>query len=83
MSGYRYSSASVPTGSDRTTTTGSQAETKDKILQEFKGATFTVDLTAQGAPLHADQNDVQMVLDHLRDNCGVTHVTLFGDDQVD
>jgi hypothetical protein len=71
MSGYRYSSASVPTGSGRTTT----------ALQEFEGATFTVDLIAQGAPLHADQNDVQKVFDLLRDNCKVTHVTLFGDDK--
>lgn len=53
---------------------------KDKILQEFEGATFTVGMTAQGATLHADQNDVQKVLDYLRDICSVTYVTLFSDE---
>ncbi|KAF8272962.1 hypothetical protein EI94DRAFT_1717113 [Lactarius quietus] len=72
MSGYRHTSASSPA---RPTT--SQAEMKDRILEEFKCATFSVDLTAERAPLQADPNDVQRVIDYLRDNCNVTHVTLF------
>ena len=66
----------MPTGSGRPTI--SQSEMKENILREFKGATFTADLTAHGAPLHADENNVQKVLDHLRDN-GVTQGTLIGD----
>lgn len=46
---------------------------KAAILDELKGATFTVDLTAPGAPLQATSDDVQKVFDYL----GVTHVTLF------
>lgn len=48
----------------------------EKIFQELKGATFSVDLTARGAPLQADPDDVQKVFDHLR---SVTFMTLFGD----
>ena len=50
---------------------------KATILQEVKGATFEVDLTAQGAPLQANSDNVQRVVDYL----GVTHETLFADDQ--
>jgi cytochrome c556 len=76
MSGVRHSSASVPTESPAGSPTSSQpeAEMKDKIPREFECATFVDDLTAQGAPLQADPNDVQRVLDHLRDNCELTHV---------
>ena len=48
---------------------------KAAILDELKGATFAVDLTALGAPFQATQDDVQRVFDHL----GFTHVTLFAD----
>jgi hypothetical protein len=73
----RCTSASSSTGSGSTTT---QAETKDKVLREIESVAFVVNLTSQGAPLQACSNDVQRVLDHLRDNCGFTHLTLFGDD---
>jgi hypothetical protein len=82
MSGVRHSSsASVPTEFPAGSPTSSQpeAEMKDKIPREFECVTFVDDLTAQGAPLQADPNDVQRVLDHLRDNCELTHVTLFSD----
>ena len=74
LSGIRHSSATVPPCS------GLRSITSQADLQELKGATFTVDLTAQGAPLHADQHDVQRVFDHLRDNCSITHETLFSGD---
>jgi hypothetical protein len=47
VSGFRPSSASMPTGSGRPTT--NQTLMKDIILGEFKCATFEADLTAQGA----------------------------------
>ncbi|KAF8257129.1 hypothetical protein EI94DRAFT_1709543 [Lactarius quietus] len=50
---------------------------KDRILEEFKCATFSVDLTAQRAPLEVNRNDVQRVVDYLWGNCNVTHVMLF------
>lgn len=74
MSGHRYGSASGLTDSGNPHTT-SQAEMKTAFLEEFKNATFAVDLTAQGTPLQANLGDVQRVLDHLR----VTHETLFAD----
>ena len=51
------------------------------ILYELKDATFTVDLTAHGAPLQADPDDIQRAFDHLRDNCRLTHMTLFADNK--
>ncbi|KAH9046280.1 hypothetical protein EDB84DRAFT_1435570 [Lactarius hengduanensis] len=39
---------------------------------EIKRAIFTVDLTAHGAPLQADPDDVQNVFDHLRHNYNLT-----------
>jgi hypothetical protein len=80
MSGYRSSGASALTRSGDPPNV-SQAGMKDKILQEFKGATFTVDLTAQGASLQADPDDVQKVFDHLRHNRRVTLMTLFSDEK--
>lgn len=74
-SDFRESRASSPTGSGRTIT--SQAEMKEKIFREFQRAIFIDDLTAQGAPLQASLDDVQTVLDHLRDQCNLTHVTMF------
>ena len=72
MSGYRHSTASTPTGSGDPPRI-SQADMKAKILDEVKDAMFLVDLTAPGAPLQANPNDVQMVLNNLRFN----HQTLF------
>jgi hypothetical protein len=72
VSGCRPTSASAPTDSGSPTT--SQAEKKDRIL---KCSVFLVDLTAQGAPFQASPNDVQGVVDRLRDIHKVTHVTLF------
>jgi hypothetical protein len=80
-SGYQYSSASAPTGSSSPPTT-SQAAMQAAILEELKDATFTVNLTAQGAPLQADPDDVQKVFGYLRDNCRLTHMTLFADDKL-
>jgi hypothetical protein len=57
----------------------SQTEIKNLILHEFGRATFLVDLTAEGAPLHADLNEVQEVLNHLRHR-NITHHTLLGND---
>ncbi len=73
-----HSSASAYTGSGDPPTI---AEMKDKVVQELKHAIFTVNLTAQGAPLQADSDDVQKVFDHLQHNCGLTYMTLFGDDK--
>ena len=53
---------------------------KSQILREFKGATFLVDLTAEGAPFHADSNRVQAVLGRLRHHYGTTGTTLLSDD---
>jgi hypothetical protein len=78
MSGFRHTTASIPTGSQSGRPTTSQAEMKDKILREFRCATFVDNLTAQGAPLQAGPDDVQRVLNHLRNDCALTHVTLFG-----
>lgn len=76
--GYLYSST-APTGSGDPYT--SQVGIKDTMLPEFRRATFAVDLTAQGAPLQADPDDVQKVSDHLRHTFKVTLMTLFSDDK--
>ncbi|KAH9081658.1 hypothetical protein EDB83DRAFT_2670046 [Lactarius deliciosus] len=76
MSSYLPSTASTPTSSGHPLTV-SRIEIKDKIFQELKGATFSVDLTTRGAPLQADPDDVQKVFDHLRE---VTYTTLFSDE---
>src|SRR5258708_37898164 len=52
---------------------------KSQILREFKGATFLVNLTAEGAPFHADSNSVQAVLGRLRHRYGTTDTTLFSE----
>ena len=57
-----------------------QEDMKKEILNEFKGATFLVDLTADGAPFHADSHSVEAVLAHLRDQYGVTDTTLLSDE---
>ena len=80
MSGFRHTTASIPTGSGSNRLVTSQAEMRDKILREFKGATFVDNLTAAGAPLQADASDVQRVLDHLQDNFDLTHETLLSED---
>ena len=86
MSGYQYtSSASVPTGPGNLPTsslpTTGQVAMQAAILGELKDATFTVDLTAHGAPLQANPDDIQKVFDHLRSNCRLTHMSLFADDK--
>ena len=52
---------------------------KSQILREFKGSAFRVDLTAEGAPFHADPDSVQTVLGHLWHHCGLTNATLLSD----
>jgi hypothetical protein len=78
VSGYQYSSASTRTTNPLTS---GQAEMQAAMLNELKDATFTVNLTARGAPLQADPDDIQKVFDHLRDNCRLTHMTLFAGDK--
>ncbi|KAH9065762.1 hypothetical protein EDB87DRAFT_1679471 [Lactarius vividus] len=72
MSSYRPDTASTFASSGYALT-GSQAG----IFQELKGATFSIDLTARGAPLQADSDNVQKVFDHLR---GDTYMTLLSDE---
>ncbi|KAH9081600.1 hypothetical protein EDB83DRAFT_562061, partial [Lactarius deliciosus] len=57
------------------------ADVNDEILQEIKRAIFTVDLTAHGAPLQADPDDVQNVFDYLRHNYSLTSEALFRDEE--
>ena len=56
-------------------------------MRKFKGAIFLVDLTAEGAPFHADSNSVQVVLGRLRpgNHSDTTDTTLLsdGDSSVD
>ncbi|KAH8992032.1 hypothetical protein EDB92DRAFT_1816151 [Lactarius akahatsu] len=54
---------------------------KEKVFNELKSATFTVDLTTQGGPLQANPDDVQMVVGHLQHNYGLTCETLIDDSQ--
>ncbi|KAH9044433.1 hypothetical protein EDB85DRAFT_2105262 [Lactarius pseudohatsudake] len=75
MSGYQSGSASARTGSSNV------VDVNDEILQEIKRAIFTVDLTAHGAPLQADPDDVQNVFDHLRHNYNLTCEALFRDEE--
>jgi hypothetical protein len=46
------------------------------MAEELKGATYQVDLTTEGAVLHADPNTVRTVLDHLRTCHNLTSKTL-------
>ena len=55
-------------------------EDMKEMLNKFKGATFLVDLTADGAPFHADSHSVEAVLAHLQDQYGVTDTTLLSDE---
>ncbi|KAH8990118.1 hypothetical protein EDB86DRAFT_2939592 [Lactarius hatsudake] len=78
MSGYQSGSASTHTGSSNSSAV---ADVNDEILQEIKRAIFTVNLTAHGAPLQADPDDVQNVFDHLRHNYSLTSEALFRDEE--
>ncbi|KAH9048839.1 hypothetical protein EDB84DRAFT_126792 [Lactarius hengduanensis] len=71
MSEYRGSSA-TPTSPIIT----EQAVMKEKIFEELKSATFTVDLTARGGSLQANPDDVQIVVDSLQHNYSLTCGTL-------
>jgi hypothetical protein len=51
---------------------------KSQIQSEFKPAKL-IDLTAKGAPFHADSDTVQMVLGRLRDHYGTTSHSLLSD----
>ena len=53
---------------------------KTQMQREVHRATFLVDLTAEGAPFHADSDTVQLVLGRLRDHYGITSTTLFSND---
>ncbi len=77
---FRFSSAlQSPSGSSSRPSLH-QEVMKSQILREFKSATFLVDLTTEGAPFHADSNDVQAVLGRLRHHYGTTDTTLLSDD---
>jgi hypothetical protein len=67
---FRFSSAVQSPSSSDSRTSLHQEVMKSQILREFKGATFIVDLTAEGAPFHADSNSVQAVLGCLRHHYG-------------
>ncbi|KAF8486618.1 hypothetical protein F5888DRAFT_206999 [Russula emetica] len=47
-----------------------------QVTDELKNATYRVDLTAEGAILHADPNIVKAVIDHLESRHKLTHGTL-------
>jgi hypothetical protein len=51
---------------------------KSQIQSEFKPAKL-IDLTAKGAPFHADSDTVQVVLGRLRDHYGTTSTSLLSD----
>jgi hypothetical protein len=77
QSKFRYSSAVQSPSTDTTNSHPSLSQDfmKSQILREFKGSTFIVDLTAEGAPFYADPKSVQAVLDHLH-YAGLTDATL-------
>src|SRR6266404_4025134 len=74
MSDYRGSPDS--SSEDLLDQLDNQVEDKDPVLYEFKGANFLVDLTAEGASLQTDENNVRKVLDQLQDHYNVTQTTL-------
>jgi hypothetical protein len=51
---------------------------RDDQLLKLRGATFFVDLTAQGSIFYAEPNDVHDVLSRLQQQCHITTDTLFG-----
>jgi len=51
--------------------------TDDRLLKGLRGATFCVDLTAQGAIFYAEPNDVRAVLDRIQQQYHLTTDTLF------
>lgn len=53
---------------------------KSQILREFRGATFFVDLTAGGAPFHANSDSIQVVLGRLLHHYGIISTTFLSDD---
>jgi len=57
----------------------SSNEIDDRLLKELRGATFCVDLTAQGSIFYAEPNDVRDVLSRIQQQCHLTTDTLFGD----
>ena len=70
----------IPSSDSHSHPSLSQEDMRKEILNEFKGAIFRVDLTADGAPFHADSDSVEAVLAHLRDQYGVTDTTLLSDE---
>jgi len=56
----------------------SRHETDDRLLKGLRGATFCVDLTAQGAIFYAEPNDVRAVLNCIQQQHHLTTDTLFG-----
>ena len=53
---------------------------KDRIRKEFKGSTFLVDLSAEGAPFYAHPDSIQAVLGRLSNHYGFTDATLLSDE---
>jgi len=56
----------------------SQHEMDDRLLKGLRGATFCVDLTAQGAIFYAEPKDVRAVLNRIQQQHHLTADTLFG-----
>jgi hypothetical protein len=47
-----------------------------RVTEELKNATYRVDLTVEGAILHADPDIVKAVIDYLESHHNLTHGTL-------
>lgn len=58
---------------------GYERPVDDRLLKELRGATFCVDLTAQGSIFYAEPNDVRDVLSRIQQQCHLTTDALFGD----
>jgi len=56
----------------------SRHEMDDRLVKGLRGATFCVDLTAQGSIFYAEPNDVRDVLSRIQEQCHLTTDTLFG-----
>ena len=69
-----------PSSSDPDSLNDPSIRIKSQILRDFKGASFLVDLTAEGAPFHADSGTVQAVLGRLLHHYGISNTTLLSDD---
>jgi hypothetical protein len=71
----------LPCNSDSDASLNQKLEVmKSQIRREFKGSTFLVDLSAEGAPFYAHPESIQAVLGCLRHHYGLTDATLLSDE---